>query len=174
MYNQKQQERNDTFDFRSSKQKTVRMYVHRGSTSTTTSPCLGCLIDCDWVWDLTVPMHISLNWQALCVHIFVGLTCQLRCRSKAPSVTSHRQTFMNGNLLLCTTKRTIIGIVEWCYREVAYHLSVTIMEFKSPATTVVIADLMDHRHSCLRRVTRLSAVQVTNRFLWLQDCLPYK
>jgi hypothetical protein len=27
---------------------------------------VGWLIDCNWVWGLAAPMHIGLNWQALC------------------------------------------------------------------------------------------------------------
>jgi len=38
------------------------------------------------------------------------------------------------------------------------------MEFKSPAMKEVTADLTDHRNSCLKRVTRLSATQ-TNKWI---------
>jgi len=31
------------------------------------------LIDCDWVWDLTVPMHLGFKWWALCApYQFMG------------------------------------------------------------------------------------------------------
>jgi hypothetical protein len=146
----------------------VPISAHRGSTSTTSSPCLWCLIVCDWVQDFTVPMHVDLNWRALCANVCAALTCQLCCGSKVSSVTSNRHTIMKGNLLLCiTNEMTVIGIVEWCYTEVAYHLSVRIMESKSPATKAMIANLKDHRHVYLKRVRWLSATQVTNGFLQL-------
>ena len=117
------------------------------STSTTTSTCLGCLIDCDWVRDLMLPMHVGLNWRALCAHTCAAMKCW---RSKVHSVTLHRHNFMKGYLLLCiTNKITIFGFVEWHSREVTYHLCQN-LEFKSPATKAVIANLVDHRHSCLK------------------------
>jgi hypothetical protein len=124
------------------------------------------LLHCEWVQDLAVPVRIGLNWWALCAHVCAALTRQLCCGSKVPSVTSHRHTFMKGNLSLCTTnKMTVLGFVEWCYTEVAYRLSVRITEFKYPATKAAKAGLTDRRHSCLKRVTRVSATQVTNGFL---------
>jgi hypothetical protein len=35
--------------------------------------CLSWLIDCEWVWDLTVPLHLGLNYRALCApYQFMG------------------------------------------------------------------------------------------------------